>query len=93
MWHNLKLWSLSSVTASLSYKRVFNGVPSIERGKENAALLREALVKAGKTFDRQSYTGAGYDSYFSPEHHSEIWIPAAWWKQTSPTDPTELHII
>lgn len=46
-------------------------------------MLCEALDKAGKTFDPHTYTGAWYDSYFSLNHHSEIWIYAAWWQQVS----------
>uniref|UniRef100_A0A4W6DQ77 Uncharacterized protein n=1 Tax=Lates calcarifer TaxID=8187 RepID=A0A4W6DQ77_LATCA len=56
---------------------VFTDRPSVKNGQDNAQELREALVKAGKSFDPHSYTGAGYDTYFSLTHHSEIWIYAA----------------
>ncbi|KAF0027656.1 hypothetical protein F2P81_020397 [Scophthalmus maximus] len=59
------------------YVRVFGELPSIESGRKNAALLRAALGQAGKAFDQHTYTGAGYDGYFSLWHHNEIWISAA----------------
>ncbi len=70
-----------SVIASTSYKRIFSDTPSIKNGQDNAKLLREALVKAGKTFDHHTYDGVGYDSFFSLTHHNEIWIQAAWQHQ------------
>ncbi|XP_030604383.1 heme-binding protein soul2 [Archocentrus centrarchus] len=59
------------------YVRAFGGFPSLENGRENAKQLREALNMAGKTFDPDNYSGAGYESYFSLTHHNEIWINAA----------------
>ncbi|XP_071337697.1 heme-binding protein soul2 [Trachinotus anak] len=59
------------------YVRVFGGTPSISIGQDNAKMLREALDRAGKTFDHHTYIGAGYDPYLSVTHHNEIWIYAA----------------
>ncbi|XP_038554738.1 heme-binding protein 2-like [Micropterus salmoides] len=56
------------------YVRVFDGPPSIKDGQENARMLREALVQAGKTFNPNTCSGAGYDPIFSVTHHNEIWI-------------------
>ncbi|CAK6975999.1 heme-binding protein 2-like [Scomber scombrus] len=66
--------TLQSRPETTVYVRVFGGTPSIESGQENAKLLREALAKAGKTFDPNTYSGAGYDNYISLTHHNEIWI-------------------
>ncbi|XP_053171493.1 heme-binding protein 2-like [Scomber japonicus] len=68
--------TLQSRPEDTVYVRVFGGFPSIESGQENAKLLREALAKAGKTFDPNTYSGVGYDHYISFTHHNEIWILA-----------------
>ncbi|CAG5867068.1 unnamed protein product [Menidia menidia] len=72
----------SSVTlqhreAATVYIRSFGGTPSLQLGLENTKVLREALVKAGKSFDPHTYHGAAYDSFFSLTHHNEVWIYAA----------------
>jgi len=66
-----------TVSFLLSFFRSFGGSPSLNSGQENAKVLREALIKAGKTFDPHTSIGAAYDSYFSLTHHNEIWIYAA----------------
>ncbi|XP_061601083.1 heme-binding protein soul2 [Cololabis saira] len=63
--------------ATTVYVRSFGGMPSIESGRENAKILREALAEAGKAYNSNSFVGAAYDSYFSLTHHNEIWIYAA----------------
>ncbi|XP_042289699.1 heme-binding protein soul2 [Thunnus maccoyii] len=72
-----ELVTLQSRPEATVYVRVFGGFPSITKGQDNAKFLRDALAKAGKTFDPNTYSGAGYDSYFSLTHHNEIWISAA----------------
>uniref|UniRef100_A0A665UB49 Heme-binding protein soul2 n=1 Tax=Echeneis naucrates TaxID=173247 RepID=A0A665UB49_ECHNA len=59
------------------YVRIFGGIPTISNGQQNVKMLREDLIKAGKAFNPHTYTGAGYDSYFSLTQHNEIWIYAA----------------
>ncbi|XP_040905567.1 heme-binding protein 2-like [Toxotes jaculatrix] len=71
---SVKLQSRPEATV---YVRVFDGAPSIRSGQDNMEMLREALNKAGKSFDPHTYTGAGYDPYLSLHHHNEIWIYAA----------------
>ncbi|XP_013763621.1 heme-binding protein 2-like isoform X2 [Pundamilia nyererei] len=71
------LVQLESKPEATVYVRVFGGAPSIQSGQENAKKLREALITAGKTFDHDTYNGAGYESFFSLTHHNEIWIYAA----------------
>uniref|UniRef100_A0A3Q2VJN1 Heme-binding protein 2-like n=1 Tax=Haplochromis burtoni TaxID=8153 RepID=A0A3Q2VJN1_HAPBU len=71
------LVQLESKPEATVYVRVFGGTPSIQSGQENAKKLREALITAGKTFDHDTYNGAGYESFFSLTHHNEIWIYAA----------------
>uniref|UniRef100_I3KQF0 Heme-binding protein soul2 n=1 Tax=Oreochromis niloticus TaxID=8128 RepID=I3KQF0_ORENI len=71
------LVQLESKPEATVYVRVFGGTPSIQSGQENATKLREALITAGKNFDHDIYSGAAYESYFSPAHHNEIWIYAA----------------
>ncbi|XP_070772140.1 heme-binding protein soul2 [Enoplosus armatus] len=66
--------TLQSRPEATVYVRVFNSAPSIESGEENAKTLQEALVKAGKTFDPDTYSAAGYDHILSFTHHNEIWI-------------------
>ncbi|KAM9847590.1 heme-binding protein soul2 [Aulostomus maculatus] len=69
--------TLQSRPASKVYVRVFNGMPSVQSGQENARLLHDALTEAGKTFDHTTYIGAGYDPLMSLTHHNEIWIYSA----------------
>lgn len=64
-----------SLFVSTLYKRSYDGTPSIARGRDNRKTLYDALIKAGKTAaDPNSYTWAGYDSYWSLTHHNEVWI-------------------
>ncbi|GAA6215042.1 heme-binding protein 2-like [Lates japonicus] len=77
MPENTDTVTLVNRPAATVYVRVFTDRPSVKSGEDNTQELREALVKAGKSFDPHSYTGAGYDTYFSLTHHSEIWIYAA----------------
>ncbi|XP_072293270.1 heme-binding protein soul2 [Eucyclogobius newberryi] len=56
------------------FVRSFGGLPSLERGQQNAELLKVDLEQAGESFDRTSFCGAGYDSFFSLAHHNELWI-------------------
>ncbi|KAM8859822.1 heme-binding protein 2-like [Spinachia spinachia] len=57
------------------YVRSYDGTPSIERGQNNRQTLYDALIKAGKIGgDANTYTWAGYDSYWSFTHHNEVWI-------------------
>ncbi|KAM7385059.1 hypothetical protein PAMP_001157 [Pampus punctatissimus] len=74
--HTDELVTLQSIPEATVYVRTFSGTPSIEKGQDNAKILHEALVKAGKTFNPHTYAGAGYESYFSLTHHNEIWIYA-----------------
>ncbi|TDH00906.1 hypothetical protein EPR50_G00174530 [Perca flavescens] len=55
------------------YVRVFDGPPSINNGKENAKMQCDALQEAGKSCT-DTYSFAGYDSYFSITHHNEVWF-------------------
>ncbi|KAI3363500.1 hypothetical protein L3Q82_011587, partial [Scortum barcoo] len=59
------------------YVLAFSDRPSIKSGQEHAEYLREALDKAGKTFNPHSYDGVGYDSFLSVTFHNEIWMYAA----------------
>uniref|UniRef100_A0A671W441 Heme-binding protein soul5 n=1 Tax=Sparus aurata TaxID=8175 RepID=A0A671W441_SPAAU len=65
---------LESRPESTVYVRVFGGTPSIKKGEANASELCKSLEKdcTGTT-----YSGAGYDSFFSLSHHNEIWIYAS----------------
>ncbi|XP_060943715.1 heme-binding protein soul2 [Limanda limanda] len=58
------------------YVRVFKGFPDLKMGEDNAKKLRDALTKAEKTYDFPAFSGAGYDPYFSIDHHNEVWIYA-----------------
>ncbi|KAM7408135.1 hypothetical protein PAMA_002017 [Pampus argenteus] len=71
-----ELVTLQSIPEATVYVWTFSGTPSIEKGHNNAKMLREALAKAGRTFDPHTYAGAGYESYFSLTHHNEIRIYA-----------------
>ncbi|TKS85203.1 hypothetical protein D9C73_020140 [Collichthys lucidus] len=68
------LVTLQSKPEATVYVRVFSGTPSIQTGKDNANVLWNAMDK--NCTDLPTYTGAGYDSYFSFQHHNEIWIYA-----------------
>ncbi|KAM4541621.1 uncharacterized protein PAE49_018563 [Odontesthes bonariensis] len=70
------LVNLQHKNAAIVYVRSFGGAPSLKSGQENAKVLREALIKAGKTFNPHTSIGAAYDSYFSLTHHNEVWIYA-----------------
>merc|ERR1739838_65842 len=69
-----ELVTLQSRPAATVYVRVFSGFPSSWKGQHKAENLREALTKAGRSFDPQTYAGAAYESYFSLSHHNEAWI-------------------
>ncbi|XP_053292393.1 heme-binding protein soul2 [Pleuronectes platessa] len=58
------------------YVRVFGGTPDLKSGNDAAKELRDALTKAGKTYDLLTFSGAAYDLYFSVDHHNEVWIYA-----------------
>uniref|UniRef100_A0A8P4KHZ9 Heme-binding protein 2 n=1 Tax=Dicentrarchus labrax TaxID=13489 RepID=A0A8P4KHZ9_DICLA len=64
--------TLQSKPEAIVYVRVFGGTPSIQSGQDNANTLWKALDK--NCTDLPTYSGAGYDSYFSVTHHNEIWI-------------------
>ncbi|KAE8280291.1 hypothetical protein D5F01_LYC20847 [Larimichthys crocea] len=68
------LVTLQSKPEATVYVRVFSDTPSIQSGKDNANMLWNAMDK--NCTDLPTYTGAGYDSYFSFQHHNEIWIYA-----------------
>ncbi|KAL6101391.1 uncharacterized protein ACO6RY_16649 [Pungitius sinensis] len=55
------------------YVRSYDGTPSIQKGQDNRQTLYDALIKAGKSA-ANTYTWAGYDSYWSITHHNEVWI-------------------
>lgn len=60
---------------SKSYKRSSDHFPTLEKGQEDKRALCDDLRKGGKTCtDDQTYFVAVYDSFFSVEHYSEIWI-------------------
>ncbi|XP_065815588.1 heme-binding protein 2-like [Labrus bergylta] len=71
------LVTLQTRPAGTVYVRLFGGTPSLEKGEENKASLRKALDEAGKEYDHNSYSGAGYEPFLNPIHHNEIWINAA----------------
>ncbi|XP_041865610.1 heme-binding protein 2-like [Melanotaenia boesemani] len=69
--------TLQHKDAATVYVRAFSGTPSLSSGQENVQILREALVKAGKSFDLRIFVGVGYEPYYSLIHHNEVWIYAA----------------
>lgn len=57
--------------------RNFGGFPSHSAAQANSKLLREALSRAGLTFDTHTYAGAGYDSPWKLFYrHNEILLHA-----------------
>ncbi|XP_049456595.1 uncharacterized protein LOC125903613 isoform X1 [Epinephelus fuscoguttatus] len=57
------------------YVRSSDHFPTLEKGQEDKRALCDDLRKGGKTCtDDQTYFVAVYDSFFSVEHYSEIWI-------------------
>ncbi|XP_077437445.1 uncharacterized protein LOC144061154 [Vanacampus margaritifer] len=59
------------------YVRISRELPSLEAGKQNAGRLRQHLTEAGKSFVDNQFSGAGYASYWAPEHYNEVWISEA----------------
>ncbi|XP_036980310.1 heme-binding protein soul2 [Acanthopagrus latus] len=68
------LVTIESRPEATVYVRVFGGIPSIKGGEENAKALCKSL---DKDCTDTTYCGAGYESFFSPSHHNEIWIYAS----------------
>ncbi|XP_049926921.1 heme-binding protein soul2 [Epinephelus moara] len=57
------------------YVRSSHYFPTLEKGQEDKRALCDDLCEGGKTCtDDQTYFVAVYDSVFSGEHYSEIWI-------------------
>uniref|UniRef100_A0A3Q3LWX4 Heme-binding protein soul2 n=1 Tax=Mastacembelus armatus TaxID=205130 RepID=A0A3Q3LWX4_9TELE len=69
--------TLQTIPESTFYVRVYGGTPSIESAQDNVEVLREDLVKDGKTFTSKMYMVALYDSFFALSHHNEVLICSA----------------
>ncbi|XP_037637338.1 heme-binding protein soul2 [Sebastes umbrosus] len=52
------------------YVRTINAIPGIKEGKEKAEKFCEDLTYS----NCNSYSAAGYDTFWSTTHHNEIWI-------------------
>ncbi|XP_034465391.1 uncharacterized protein LOC117775920 [Hippoglossus hippoglossus] len=59
------------------YVRVFARAQDLKTGRDTAKELRDALTKAGKTYDLHTFSGAAYGNYLSSDYHNEVWIYAA----------------
>ncbi|CAJ1066997.1 heme-binding protein soul2 isoform X1 [Xyrichtys novacula] len=68
---------LDTRPAGTVYVKVFDGEPSMEKGKEIKVGLQKALDKALKDYDPSSSAGAGFEPFIYPTHHNEVWIQAA----------------
>ncbi|XP_071386984.1 uncharacterized protein [Centroberyx affinis] len=77
--------TLEFIPPATVYVSVFGGIPNHDRGRETANELREALVQAGKSFERHRYIGAGYENPLNVfiSHRNEIWIYASSGQQPS----------
>uniref|UniRef100_UPI0037E9830A heme-binding protein soul2 n=1 Tax=Semicossyphus pulcher TaxID=241346 RepID=UPI0037E9830A len=71
-----ELVTFETKPAGIYYVKVFGGFPSLASGQTTKEQLCAVLDKALKTYDHNSFSGAGYEPYLSITHHNEVWIHA-----------------
>ncbi|RVE75429.1 hypothetical protein OJAV_G00017270 [Oryzias javanicus] len=63
--------------AAVVFVSSFGGSPGLSAAQDHVESLKKSVAKAGRKFNPQTFTGAGYDKYLAFSHYNEVWVYAA----------------